>query len=152
MGLSSAVRQSVRLRAGYLCEYCHSSEEVSAARFEIDHIHPRSLGGSDDLDNLALACQRCNSHRYNFTVGVDPETDAVQPLFNSRRQSWPEHFIWSVDGLKILGTTAIGRATVERLDVNDERHNDGAIVQARALWVQVGWHPPSGDPRQSNSL
>lgn len=28
-----------------------------------DHITPRSLGGSDDLDNLRPACKRCNSSR-----------------------------------------------------------------------------------------
>lgn len=52
----------VRERAKYLCEYCHSSEEASAAQFSIDHILPQSLGGSDEPDNLALACQRCNGY------------------------------------------------------------------------------------------
>ena len=33
---------------------------VSASRFTIDHITPKSLGGSDELENLALACRRCN--------------------------------------------------------------------------------------------
>lgn len=57
MAISKEVRQQVRERAKYLCEYCHSSEEASAARFEIDHIQPRSLRGTDILENLALACQ-----------------------------------------------------------------------------------------------
>lgn len=47
MAISKEVRQQVRERAKYLCEYCHSSEEASAARFEIDHIQPRSLGQGD---------------------------------------------------------------------------------------------------------
>lgn len=51
--IDSAIRQQVRARADYLCEYCHSSEDASAALFEIDHLIPRSLGGSDELDNLA---------------------------------------------------------------------------------------------------
>jgi 5-methylcytosine-specific restriction endonuclease McrA len=74
MAISKEVRQQVRERAKYLCEYCHFSEEASAARFEIDHIQPRSLGGADTFENLALACQRCNSYRYNFTEGTDPES------------------------------------------------------------------------------
>ena len=42
MTISKETRQPVRELAKYLCEYCHSSEEASAARFEIDHIQPRS--------------------------------------------------------------------------------------------------------------
>ncbi len=42
MAIGRKIRQQVRERAEYLCEYCHSSEEASAAKFEIDHIQPRS--------------------------------------------------------------------------------------------------------------
>lgn len=50
-------------------------EEASAALFAIDHIIPQSLpNSSDEFDNLALACQRCNGYRYNFTTGIDPDT------------------------------------------------------------------------------
>lgn len=34
----------------------------------IEHLLPQSLGGTDDSDNLALACQSCNSHRQSFPV------------------------------------------------------------------------------------
>ncbi len=102
-------------------------------------------------DNLALACNRCNQHRYNFVVGRDIETATILPLFNPRHQSWPEHFTWSADGTKIIGTTAIGRATCDRLDMNDEKYKgERSIREARALWVAAGWHPPANDPRESN--
>jgi HNH endonuclease len=149
MTLAVVIRKQVRERAEYLCEYCHALEEASAAKFEIDHIHPRSLGGSDALENLALACQRCNSYRYNFTEGVDPETQKTLSLFNPRQQKWADHFCWSADGLSIIGTTAVGRATCQRLDLNDDFHNQGAILKARQFWVTAGWHPPSIDPRYS---
>ena len=55
-----SIKQLVWQRADCLCEYCHSSERLSANRFTVDYLIPRSLGGSDDLDNLALACRRCN--------------------------------------------------------------------------------------------
>ncbi|WP_242025715.1 HNH endonuclease [Phormidium tenue] len=85
-----------------MSEYCHSSEEISPARFEIDHIQPRSIGGSDNLDNLALACQRCNSHHYNFIQGKDPATLNAVNLFHPRHQVWNDHFIWSNDGTGLL--------------------------------------------------
>jgi hypothetical protein len=92
--------------------------------------------------------QRCNGYRYNFTTGIDPDTGQMLPLFNPRQQKWSDHFIWSGDGLKIIGISSVGRATSNRLDLNDERHNEGSIVKARRLWIKGGWHPPDEDPRQ----
>ena len=66
MTVNDATRKLVRERAKFLCEYCHSLEEASASLFSIDHIIPQSLSGSDESNNLALACQRCNGHRYNL--------------------------------------------------------------------------------------
>ncbi|WP_325052155.1 hypothetical protein [Dulcicalothrix desertica] len=98
------------------------------------------------MQNLALCCRRCNERRYNFTVGIDPETQKEEPLFNPRTQRWSEHFIWSQDGVKIIGVTPTGRATCNRLDLNDERLGSQFIQQSRRLWVSVGWHPPEDDP------
>ena len=142
--VSNQSRQLVRRRAKYLCEYCHSPEFLSPDRFTIDHLTPKSLGGSDDIDNLALACSRCNSRRYNFTTGIDLETQQEVPLFNPRQHLWADHFIWTADGLSILGITTTGRATCDRLDMNDKRYDeDNSILNARRFWVQGGWHPPS---------
>ena len=151
MTVTPKIRQLVRERANYLCEYCHSSEETSAAKFDIDHIIPRSLGGSDELDNLALACQRCNRYKYNFITGIDPQTQATIALFNPRQQQWSKHFIWSTDGIKIICITPTGRATDNCLDLNDENHNQGWIQKARRFWLKGGWHPPEGDPRLPES-
>jgi HNH endonuclease len=145
MALSRLVRQQVRQRANSICEYCHSAEDLSASLFEIDHIHPLSLGGLDDLINLALACQRCNAHHYNFVIGQDPLSGQKVALFHPRQQVWQEHFIWDHAGTRIIGVTAVGRATVIRLDLNDEVKGDGKIIRTRTLWVSVGWHPPTTD-------
>jgi len=58
-------------------------------------------------------------------------------LFNPRIQRWSQHFEWQQHGLILQGRTPTGRATVERLRMNLPR-----IVEARAIWVQVGIHPP----------
>ncbi|PSB21597.1 HNH endonuclease [Phormidesmis priestleyi ULC007] len=148
MTISRATRQRVRQRANSLCEYCHSAEEGSTALFTFDHIIPQSLNGSDDEDNLALACTRCNGRRYNFMDGIDPDTQTTQRLFNPRQDHWTDHFIWNHDGQKIIGISPMGRATINRLDINDDRHDDGSIRRARRLWMRGGWHPPNHDPQQ----
>jgi hypothetical protein len=143
MPISDETRQAVRERAKYLCEYCHSSERLSASRFTIDHITPKSLGGSDELENLALACRRCNERRYNFVASIDPESQATVPLFNPRLQEWDEHFIWVDRGILIEGITPIGRATCIRLDLNDTRYPDeDSIRETRRFWIKTGLHPP----------
>ena len=148
MPISEATKQFVRERANYLCEYCHSLELLSANRFTIDHIVPRSLAGSDDIDNLALACRRCNERRYNFIAGIDPETQEIVPIFNPRQQQWAEHFVWTLDGTVIQGSTPVGRATCVRFDLNDMRYpEDDSIRQTRRFWTRTGLHPPSTDPK-----
>ncbi len=143
--VSRSTRSLVRQRAQSLCEYCHSPEYLSPDRFTVDHILPQSLNGSDDPENLALACYRCNLRRSNTVEAIDPETGEKVPLFNPRRQGWNDNFIWTADGLRMIGTTVVGRATCERLDFNDDRHDDGAILHSRGYWTQGGWHPPMDD-------
>ncbi|WP_146141095.1 HNH endonuclease [Stenomitos frigidus] len=38
MPINDAIKQAIRERASYLCEYCHSPERLSANRFTVDHI------------------------------------------------------------------------------------------------------------------
>ena len=135
--ISDAIRQEVRDRARQRCEYCQSPEWLTGLFFPIDHILPRRAGGSNALDNLCLACSGCNGHKYIRTTGVDPESNATVALYHPRHQRWSEHFVWSRDGVSILGLTATGRATIETLQLNRPQ-----AVDARRLWVGVGWHPP----------
>jgi hypothetical protein len=141
MPIPKALYEVVRQRAQFRCEYCQYPELLSSAPLSIDHIQPQSLGGSDALDNLTLACRRCNERRYNFTTGIDPETSSEVALFNPRQHVWSEHFSWSSDGLKINGKTPIGRATCNRLDLNDDRREEPFIRNARYQLLLGGLHP-----------
>lgn len=139
----------MRQRAQSLCEYCHSPEFLSPDRFTVDHLLPLSLGGGDEPENLALACYRCNLRRSNLMEAMDPVTGHMASVFNPRLSMWGEHFIWSADGLSVVGVTEVGRATCSRLDFNDVEHDDGAILNSRWFWIQGGWHPPTEDPVQA---
>ncbi len=81
MPISDEIRQIIRERAKYICEYCHSSECLSANRFTIDHVIPKSLSDSDQINNLALACRRCNERRYNFVDGLDSDTQKIPLVY-----------------------------------------------------------------------
>ncbi len=108
------------------------------ARLEIEHIIPLARGGTDDEMNLWLACPICNSHKSDKLAAIDPESSTPIPLFNPRTQVWSEHFAWTDDGLRIVGRTPVGRATVIALHLSDDL--DAIVV--RSYWVLAGWPPP----------
>ena len=108
------------------------------ARLEVEHVIPRSRGGSDDESNLWLSCPLCNRHKSNRISAVDSETGMQVPLFHPRKQKWAEHFRWSDDGLRIIGLTPSGRATVAALRLDD----DPDALMVRSYWILAGWHPP----------
>ena len=110
--------------------------------FKVDHITPTSLGEKTELENLALACFHCNRCKSNVVKAIDPETIKVG-LFHTRKDTWSEHFIWSKDGLFIVALTAMGRATLIKLELNRER-----VIYIRTEDVLIGRHPPEGDPMQ----
>ncbi len=132
------VEHRVRLTAQNRCGYCLSPQHLVMARLEIEHIVPVSKQGSNNEPNLWLACPLCNRHKGNKTEAADPETNQVVPLFNPRTQVWFEHFQWSEDGIRIIGRTSIGRATVKTLRLSC----DLDALEVRSYWVMAGWHPP----------
>jgi hypothetical protein len=137
--IAAEIERRVREAARDRCGYCLSPQHLVMARLQIEHIIPRSKNGTEDESNLWLSCPLCNSHKSDRTHAVDPETGATVALFNPRLQHWLEHFRWSDDGLRILGTTPIGRATVLALHLSDDP--DALLV--RSYWVSAGWHPPN---------
>ncbi len=58
--MDEATRRTVRERAGLRCDYCLLTGEDSLFPLQIEHIIARKHGGSDEVENLALACDRCN--------------------------------------------------------------------------------------------
>jgi len=55
-------RLAIYLRDGLACAYCGATVEGGAV-LSLDHLKPRSSGGSNDSRNLVTCCRRCNSRR-----------------------------------------------------------------------------------------
>lgn len=56
--VSAREKRLVIERDGKSCRYC--GKRVTRNTIQVDHIIPRSRGGTTALDNLALCCRRCN--------------------------------------------------------------------------------------------
>jgi len=131
-------KQIIAERANYCCEYCLTQSDYGVDPFAVEHIQPIAGGGKTALDNLALACQSCNNHKFTKTVALDSGTDTIVPLYNPRQDRWDDHSEWSADFLTIIGLTPTGRATIELLRVNRTE-----VVNLRRVLRLVGEHPPS---------
>ena len=117
--IGSQTRTQVRERAHNACEYCHPHQDDSPlAALHVEHVIPKAHGGTDELDNLALACIDCNLYKGTNLTGIDPQTNKVTELFHPRRQSWNEHF--DLQRVYIVGKTATGRTTIRVLNMNSE--------------------------------
>jgi len=80
--VSAHQKQTVIKRARGCCEYCRSQARFAMQPFSVEHIIPRQAGGETALDNMALACQGCNGHKYVKTHVVDPVSGELVPLFH----------------------------------------------------------------------
>src|SRR5260370_29885952 len=92
--LPARMRRLVTERAGFHCEYCLTPAWISPSPYSAEHILPKSKGGGQAAENLALSCQGCNGHKASRTTATDPATRNVVPLFHPRRQNWSDHFGW----------------------------------------------------------
>lgn len=114
--MNAALERLVRQRAGGRCEYCRLPQAASGVPFEIDHIIARQHRGRTTASNLAVSCAYGNGHKGPNLTGIDPATGKLTRLFHPRRYKWSHHFRYQ-DGV-LTGRTAIGRTTVEVLQIN----------------------------------
>ncbi len=134
----AAIVRLVHERAHNCCEYCQTCQKVIGQAMHVEHIQP---GTGDKPDNLCLSCASCNLSKARATQASDPETGNRVSLFNPRIQKWAEHFRWVDGGRRLEGLTPVGRATIDRLRMNQDR-----IVTSRILWIEAGYHPPKDLP------
>jgi len=85
-------------------------------RFEADHIRPEKFAGPTTAENLAWACLSCNRHKGPLIAAHEPDSSELVRLFNPRSDAWEDHFDYHAP--RIVGRSAIGRATVWALEMN----------------------------------
>ena len=56
------LRLVILRRDNYLCQHCKSNGHMVAAK-DVDHIIPKSQGGTDSTNNLMSLCSECHKHK-----------------------------------------------------------------------------------------
>jgi len=123
----------------YRCAYCGKTD----CPFELDHIWPKSRGGSDRISNLALSCRACNQWKGNRTATEcgHPQVQAQTSLkdaaaINAIRYQLVECL--RVFGLPI-GTWTGGRTRWNRARFGIEKsHAKDALCVGELAGVQAG--------------
>lgn len=130
----ASLRELVRQRARYRCEYCLLHEEDALFPHEVDHIVARKHRGATQEDNLAWACFLCNGFKGSDIASIDLETGRVVRLFNPRRDRWLKHF--RLEGGRIVSLTSKGRVTEYLLQLNRPE-----LVDERQSLLLAGRYP-----------
>ena len=112
MTISASLREQIRQRAGFVCEYCGVSETQAGGELTIDHYHPQAQGGTDDDANLLYCCPRCNSYKASYW----PLDDEAPHLWHPRQETFAQHFLL-LDG-RLYSRTTTGVFTIRRLHLN----------------------------------
>ncbi len=74
-------RRSVFARDGHRCQYCGSAAE------NIDHVVPRSRGGTHTWDNVVAACRPCNNRKQDLFLHETP-LSLTRPPVAPRERLW----------------------------------------------------------------
>lgn len=81
-------RRNIYKRDHHTCQYC--GIQPGTEELTIDHVQPRSRGGTSTWDNCVLACVECNKRKANKTPA-----EAHMPLRKTPvRPAWKPMYSW----------------------------------------------------------
>lgn len=78
--LGYEVREYLLEKFGRTCAYCGAEETP----LEVEHIHPKSKGGSNRISNLTISCHDCNKEKDNLTLDEWVERLKAMPSKRAR--------------------------------------------------------------------
>jgi len=109
-------RDAIAAKTGNRCHLCGGPLE---GRWEADHVHAHSDGGSHRVDNYLPAHATCNNYRWNYL---------------------PEEFQWTLKlgvwaRLVIEKQTALGQAMAESFVAADRRRARRAGQPHDGMWI-----------------
>ena len=83
-------RLAIYLRDGFTCVYClRDLHRADPFEVTLDHLQPRSKGGTHETTNLVTACRSCNSSRQAKDWQVWGTRPAQARIKRLRRRALP---------------------------------------------------------------
>lgn len=72
----ATIRWRIFNRDDFRCQYCGKTAIEDHVKLHLDHIKPRADGGTDDIDNLVTACEKCNIGKMDIPLRHEAEFKA----------------------------------------------------------------------------
>ena len=85
-------RKNIFERDRYTCQYC--GDRHKRAYLNLDHVLPKSRGGTSCWENVVLACYACNSKKDNRT----PAEASIKLLRKPKKPDWQDVKLPSLAG------------------------------------------------------
>jgi diadenosine tetraphosphate (Ap4A) HIT family hydrolase/5-methylcytosine-specific restriction endonuclease McrA len=112
--ISGSIRYEVLKRAEFRCELCGISAEEKS--LEVDHIHPKSLGGKDDLSNYQALCYSCNAAKRNTD---DTDFRVFKSMYEKRVEKCLFCDIQTIDRKRIVAENSLAYAIRDGFPVTE---------------------------------
>ena len=159
MAVSKKIRFEVFKRDSFTCQYCGRSAPDIV--LNLDHVHPRSGGGTDDITNLVTACYACNAGKSDRLLSDDSvlqKRKAQLDLLQERREQLEMMMEWQ-RGLTTLEDDALSQLADYWRDLSGFNLNEYGLNSLRK-WMEKfsipqvaeamrasisGYAEPSGD-------
>lgn len=124
--ISKKTRFEVFKRDGFCCQYCgaHPSDSVM---LEIDHIHPVSRGGKNDIDNLVSACLDCNRGKGANLLSSVPQSLSEKAKIAQEREAQIIGYYEILEGIKQRKESELWAVA----DIFMDRFGDDSIQRLR---------------------
>lgn len=101
----SLSRKNILVRDGHICQYCE--RPFSGGELTLDHVTPRSRGGSSSWENLVACCRGCNNRKgnrlpeeANMSLVRRPRpfnlhtSRSLMRLFGNQREAWRKYLFY----------------------------------------------------------
>lgn len=124
MAVSKRTRFEVLRRDAHTCRYCGA--KAPDVTLHVDHVAPKSLGGTDDPSNLVTACKDCNLGKSSTA----PDQAMVADVDESAA-------MWVV--ARTRAAEKRGAANHARKAMQDVFLNDWMTWDASTTWLPVSW-------------
>lgn len=90
MAIGNKLRFDVFKRDSFTCQYCGSHPPNVV--LEVDHVHPASKGGKDEINNLVTSCFECNRGKRNHTLNQVPQSLSINiDMVKEREKQYSEY-------------------------------------------------------------
>jgi hypothetical protein len=96
--ITKTIRFEVFKRDGFSCSYCGA--HPPAAILHVDHIHPVSKGGTNEIDNLVTACEACNQGKSARLLSAVPQSLAQKAKRIKEREAQLAGYRSAVDAVR----------------------------------------------------